>query len=381
MTNRNRKKSSKDNTDCDEMNELKTRLDEVNTTVQNTDDNIEDLKKTVDDLKNENLFLREILEVMEGRIWKIEHKQDETDDAIDDIRVRSMKMNLIFHGIDKPDIDEHVSKIRSVLVNDMKIPKEFVHPHKPLDGQPGPDWQIQIDVAHPIGQGQGVIPMVAKFTDRRAVEKIMSYAHNLKGSRISVSRQLPDTLRDRRSAQIPMLKKLKSEAIDNRRDPREVSLHQATLKVRGVKVDPHFDEKPLQIPITDLDPNIDDTSTNHTNVISHSGTSIQGHVAKAKTTKQAATVIGRLYKSRSLARASHHSYAYRVPGNTGELVEGFSDDGVWGIGSDILNLMKSMEITNGVIIMTKWSKGPLNKHNHASYMNQVKDCVKLGNFN
>ena len=58
-----------------------------------------------------------------------------------------------------------------------------------------------------------------------------------------------------------------------------------------------------------------------------------------------------------MARATHNIYAYRIQESGDRIVEHYDDDGEYGAGRRILELLRTNNITNKLICVTRWFGG------------------------
>ena len=73
--------------------------------------------------------------------------------------------------------------------------------------------EVRVDIEHRIGQRKAKPrPLVVSFVTRRGRDIILSHAKNLKSTPYAVTEQLPPSIREQRTAQIPSLIKLRKEA-------------------------------------------------------------------------------------------------------------------------------------------------------------------------
>ena len=90
----------------------------------------------------------------------------------------------------------------------------------------------------------------------------------------------------------------------------------------------------------------------HTPVHTHQGHSIQGHSVKITDQDSIIPVLHAIYDER-VARASHNIYAYRVKRDN-RFLEHYDDDGEWGAGAKLLELMRENSIEDTLVCTTRW---------------------------
>jgi putative IMPACT (imprinted ancient) family translation regulator len=90
--------------------------------------------------------------------------------------------------------------------------------------------------------------------------------------------------------------------------------------------------------------------------------------APVRTRAQIDTVLAALKSDKTYAKATHHSWAARLP--TGALK---ADDGEGGAGMVILNMLERDGLENHVVIVTRWYGG---KKLGGDRFRRVQDCVR-----
>ena len=72
--------------------------------------------------------------------------------------------------------------------------------------------------------------------------------------------------------------------------------------------------------------------------------------------EQVTPVLHKLFTNHNVAKATHNIYAYRLKCGNGT-IENSCDDGEFGAGRKLLNLMRDKNITNTMVIVTRWYGG------------------------
>ena len=166
--------------------------DEIRSDKSQSDMSLNELYKTVETLQNENERLRK--------------GQAETESTLIDLQCRSMRDNLIFTGINEPELsaEEYENTEETLcyfLRNEMNISEQipFDRVHRIGPYQPNKDYPRHI------------VAKFEKFKDREKVRR--AAPETLKGKPFGVREQFPKSIEDRRKLLYPELKKAK-------RDPR-----------------------------------------------------------------------------------------------------------------------------------------------------------------
>ena len=93
----------------------------------------------------------------------------------------------------------------------------------------------------------------------------------------------------------------------------------------------------------------------------HSGKSIEfiGHSVPADSFKQVRRSMVDIMRTDTVASASHNIYAYRFTSQDGSIHEGSDDDGEHGAGRSLLKAMTDNEITNALVVVSRWFGGKI----------------------
>ncbi|KAK3085537.1 hypothetical protein FSP39_004866 [Pinctada imbricata] len=143
-------------------------------------------------------------------------KNDELSEQITDLRVRSMKYNLIFSGIQEGERENSEQVLQDFLANELDI-------------------QQYIDFAnvHRFGrQHRGKPrPLIAKFLYQRDLDMVLRNARKLRGKSYYINRQFPDEIEQARRSLYPIMKEFRSKG-------DHVKLVRDTLYVNGEPYEP-----------------------------------------------------------------------------------------------------------------------------------------------
>ena len=92
--------------------------------------------------------------------------------------------------------------------------------------------------------------------------------------------------------------------------------------------------------------------------ITQDSSSFQGSNVPIATPDDVIPALHAIYADTRVARATHNVYAYRIrpPGST-RTVEHFDDDGEYGAGRRLLELMQTNDITNTLVCVSRWYGG------------------------
>ena len=156
-------------------------------------------KSDLNAAKNEISTLKKKCENLEQKSKVIEDLNKELDDKIVDLEARSMRENLVFHGIKEEGTNENCEELVKKLCQE-KLEMENAD-------------DLRFDRAHRIGAKQGgkTRPIVVKFhyySDREAVRKrSYDFSENLQGDNLRIAPQWPKKIRDARRELYPIMEK------------------------------------------------------------------------------------------------------------------------------------------------------------------------------
>ena len=310
--------------------------------VNSMKNDIEKLKESVSDLVTENCemkteigILRERLLLAEGLIIQSQTKIIQQADQITDLRCRSMRENIVVHGIPEDQNEtwqKSNEKIKSFLKDDLKIDD--------------PD-DLEIDRAHRSGQKQPdkPRPIIVKFLASSSKDQVFKHVKNLKTKKhLSVHEQLPPEVNECRKRLWSKYKAAKANPINR------VSWSMDRLIINGVSFsakDENVDIKPSEVPEVDM-------NVHHSEHVTIQDSTFMGHCATVESKDDVPAVLANLLRDRAVAGATHNMFAYRIKGKDGKITEGSKDDGEHGSGYNLLKLLRDREMTNMMVIVTRW---------------------------
>ena len=73
-----------------------------------------------------------------------------------------------------------------------------------------------------------------------------------------------------------------------------------------------------------------------------------------------------------VAKATHNIYAYRISTDSG-IIEHYEDDGEWSAGTNILKVLKEKNITNKLVVVSRWYGG---QHTGPARFKCVEDTAR-----
>ena len=187
-----------------QMNQKLDKLDDkFESHLARIDQDIRDLKhsctyvhETTDELTSKLKVHDDILKDVNERIDKIGEVNTKLHEDLLDLRVRSMRSNLVFYNLPEEEKEDPFSVVQKVLEK-MEMNSSA----------------IEIERAHRLGKkvDSKTRPIIAKFLRYHDKEYIRQRAYMSKGSKIGIAEQFPKEIAERRKLLYPILKKAKSE--------------------------------------------------------------------------------------------------------------------------------------------------------------------------
>ena len=185
----------------------------------------------------------------------------------------------------------------------------------------------------------------------RGRDLVLTYAKNLKQSPFAISEHLPVSVRERRSAQIPLLIEKRNEAKKNHTSTR-VKLVADKLIVNSNVSKDAFELNPLDTTMPASDP-IPLETLLHSSPVTVKGSIFQGHLHPVHTEGELIQAIRAISQDKQLAKSDHAMYAYNFIDPEGVNRCGYFDDGEWTGGNILSTLLCEKELSNIVIIVTR----------------------------
>ena len=183
--------------------------------------------------------------------------------------------------------------------------------------------------------------------DGKAV--IWRHTRNLKGKPYSVNSQLSRKLDEEKRRLVPNYKEARAHNIKVRWIGEKLLVKDQMTEVRkdSVKdINADTTEKALSMKVRRAPPKI------------YNGSSFQGSCVAITQTDDAISALHAIYSDSRTAHAKHNIYAYRIQAqDTATIIEHYEDDGDYGAGRRLLELLREKKITNQFICVTSWQGG------------------------
>ena len=325
---------------------------------------IEDLDDMKQQLQEKDGAIQELwksLEVMnarqnicDGRLTRSEKDIMDVKEDLLQQQARSMKDNLVFYNIkEKKDTDENTKKVlTNFLKEELKVSEENIE-------------KLMFDRCHRIGKkGNQNRPIVAKC-NQWGKTLIFQHLKNLdKTKKFGINEQLPRELNDRKQQLLPMF-----------RDARDKKQPVKWIDEKLIVNEKMFEVKKDGISDKYMNTDVVSRSVNMTHAPPkvYGKSSFQGHVTPATSQDYILPSIHALYADNRVARATHNVYAYRISTENG-IVEHYEDDKEHGAGRVLLNLMREEEVTNKLVVVSRWYGG---EHLGPDRFNYIREAGKL----
>ena len=271
-----------------------------------------------------------------------------------------MEDNIKFFNVPKVPDEPCERTVRRFLCNEMHVSDEDQH-------------RIRFDRVHRIGKaatGHHRV-IIAKCNPSEGKHIIFSHIKNLdKNKKFGVSEQLPREMAERKKQLIPEYKQAKQ-------DKKVVKWNVDKLIISGQVKEVKKDR------VSDINVNTTEKAITLQHEIhrsppqTHQASSFQGHSVKISTQDDIIPALHAIYSDSRVARASHNIYAYRLKSG-GRYLEHYEDDGEWGAGAKLLELLRDNNVENSLVCVTRWYGGiHLGKARFTHITNAAKESLRL----
>ena len=222
------------------------------------------------------------------------------------------------------------------MIHELKIPDGTLH-------------EICCDKVYRMGKKQkSPRPIVAHLSSARGKTLILQHAKHLdKTKHYGISEQLPSELQSRKQKLMPLFRDARSKQkktkwmMDKLLVDDKVS---SATRDRVKDINVCVGERALEMKVSSTPPK------------TYAGSTFQGHVVNISCQDDIIPALKALCMDTRVARAEHNMYAYRI-GRPGAVIEHFEDDREWGAGKNILTVLKDKDITNKLVVVTRWFDG------------------------
>ena len=299
---------------------------------------LEDLIKhqgsDIDQLRSENKALKAKHLINEGRLTRVEKVVVDLKEELLKVQQHSMKENLIFQNIPEKQQENVNTILREYMSMELKISDELL-------------GKIGVIRAHRMGiKGKFPRSIVAKINDAGR-NIILRHTKNLKGKNTSVYTQLPRELAERKKQLVPLFKQARAANKTTRWLGDKLMVGN---QVHDAKPDHLGNIKPGSSGIACQMEIVRAPQTQH------EGSRFQASRVEIDDPSDVTPALQAVYADPQVAGATHNIYAYRI--RSGEkLHEHFEDDGEFGAGRRLMDLLRENDAENILVCVTRWYGG------------------------
>ena len=298
--------------------------------------NLNGMQEELNEVRSENNRLTRRLVQTEGRLTRTEKRLEEANEKILDLTSRSMRDNLIIKNVDESTGEDLEVKVMDLFREKLKI-------------RDGDLEYVQIERIHRVGKPTAGRNrnIVAKLSSK-GKSKVMAHLKNLpRGDTIKIHEQFPQEINARRN-------KLWPQFIEARQAKKEAKFVMDKLVIDKQVIMPPKDKiKDINL---DVSKRSLDLCTKHTPVSTSGNSHFQGHVVPIKSTDDIIPAIQALCRDQRVAGSTHIVYAYRI-GNDRKSIWNYEDDGEWGAGKEVMNVLTDANCFDHLVAVTRWHGG------------------------
>jgi hypothetical protein len=335
-------------------NYLDKMTDDITSKITISSENLEKIIRSqgseIENLKSENDTLRMRSQVTEGRLTRVEKMVADLKEDLLRTQQRSMMDNLIFQNLPEVAQENVHNTLMEYMAGKLKISADDIS-------------RIHLIKVHRIGEKGRYPRLIVAKINSEGHRIILRHTKNLKGHDSSVYTQLPRELSERRKRLVPAFKDARSKKIATRWNGDKLFVGDKKLEVVPDKVtDINIDttKQACELKVVRAPPS------------SLEGSSFQGSKVKVDHPNDVIPAIHAIFTDHRVARATHNIYAYRI--KLGErLVEHYEDDGEYGAGRRLLELLRKEDVMNNLICITRWYGG---KHLGPARFDMLVDNAK-----
>ena len=343
--------------------DIKERFEAVSQQVDEWDMCTYDMATTsrkLEELDNENEELKSRVRMLEGRLTRAEKEVCDLKEELLKQQARSMQDNLKFFNIPETYPENAESTLQNFLKTEMKIADNDMK-------------KINFDRVHRTGERTQSRhrAIVAKFNPYEGKLIVLKHIKNLdKAKGYGINDQLPREYEERKKQLLPAYRAARKQnkpvkwAVDKLIVGGEIKQAKRD-KVTNMNEDPT--EKAMKL----------EPKSTHGPRQQHEGSSFQAHIMTVNKQEDIIPALHALYADKRVALAEHNTYAYRLKhGN--EYLEHFQDDGEYGAGRMLLEVLKNSSEENVFLCVTRWcGERKLGKKRFDIIRRQAKEVIEL----
>lgn len=283
-----------------------------------------------------------------------------------DLKSRSMRQNVLFHGIPESPSEDPYTIVTRILTNDLKI-KEV---------------ENMIDVCHRMGPtrppGSKPRPIVTRFVARRDTEEVLwsfkeyDKARNPKThdrKSLWISPHFPEEILERRRQLGNIIKETKKKS-----PSAQCKLSVGDLYVNNEKYrDPVSVPTPRSLLTMDKDEckAIDDMKLAQGQTITEKGSTFTAQAKKIRSISEVRLVYKKMFKDTPTCGATHNILVYALPDGT----IGYHDDGETGAGRFLTRWLSRKDVKGVAVVVTRFYGGTRLGFKRFQLIKQSADAV------
>ena len=311
----------------------------------------------IKELTNESDAIKQQLYSTQGKVARLELKNQHLEEKLILYETKSMEKDLVFYNVkdsaDETYIDLKDSILR-IMKEDMQIPVNELYSKNNLGGEIRPDTITRMG-KYSMGKRRPVIVTFVTKSGRNTVYA-RRYTANLKQPiKVRVSENYPAITREKRKAQIQTLKTLKTSFGAT---SSKIVMSKDKILVNGK---PRNCQAFVRNPLSEISPfSISYEKLEHSKIITDNKSIFQAHILPIHSKDQASAARNAIYQNPDLSTATHLIYAYKFGSiRSGDSVEsGFSDDNEIEGGSLLMSLIEMENRSDVFICVSRIKNGP-----------------------
>ena len=322
----------------------------------------EKTKQDVNKLHDENLRLKSKLDFMESKVMEIEKQQLKLTEQSIDSQYRSMQNNLVFQGLPEHKSENTTNILVDFIVSYLRIDRNTI------------EKNIWISKCHRFGQpGYNGSPRPIVATILQGKELILQNAKHLAKTQYYISHQLPPVLAENKRKVQSVYKNAKAQG----KNPKFVGKGDTVLVDKVRYRAPQIPN--CTLPISSITEKIPSMKIVSSHPINDQGNKFMSHAATVSSIPEISMALAAVKHSspHRLCTATHNMFAARII-KDGHIQEFCDDDGEYGGSKNILEEMQISNVTNRVIVVSRWFSGiQLGRKR----FNIIKQCTKAAILN
>ena len=356
-----------DDSIADSMKHVRSDISLILSKLDNVLVNDEQRSTDITELKTENSALKARVLSTEVKNIKLNNDVARLTNKVSELENKCLDKNITIFHLEEPTGREDCKRtVIDFMVSHLKIPRDGIY------SKTNPTGDIRVDIARRIGKpGNKLRPLHVEFCDKSSKLCMYKFVKNLKDTKYSVSDQFSTETREKRLAQLPRLKEYRKSLGDR----AKVILSGDKLYIDGSLVDPKFE-------VNCVSPNVGQNLVPLSSEIfsfTEQSADDRGNVFKAyacEITSQADANLAHssLFQSTEFAAATHRVYAYKYDSDS-DVCYGYSDDGEFSAGSQIMAVLNKKKINNYFVCVTRKYGGNMGKKRFEVYNNLAKEVL------